>query len=263
MKITADLHTHTLFSFDADKGAMPLQIVEEAYKKGLSAIALTDHLEVNSEIEGLYTPFEFERRHEECLRAKEHYKGKINVLCGIELGQPTQYPDTANQYLEKYQFDFTLGSLHNVKGMPDFALIDYKNYQKDDYVSLWRVYLKELYELTLFDGIDSLSHLTYPLRYFKASGFELDLRRFEEEIIKILESIISRGVCLEVNSSGFRQGLGCPLPNEYVLSLYKLLGGRLITTGSDSHMTKDIASDFDKLEDYIKEDFVLFIPNQS
>lgn len=263
MKFTSDLHTHTLFSFDADFGALPVQMAEAAHQKGLEAIALTDHLEVNSEAEGLYKPFEFERRHEQCQLAISEYKGKINVLCGIELGQPTQYPALAEKYLNAYRFDFVLGSLHNVRDMADFALIDYKNYTKDDYLSLWRAYLSELYELTEFDGIDSLSHLTYPLRYFKASGFELDVRHFEKEIEKILNSIISKGICLEINSSGFRQGLGCPLPDEYIISLYKSLGGRLITIGSDSHTTKDIASGFDKLDGYVTDELVQFIPNRS
>lgn len=261
MKYRSDLHTHTSFSFDGERALSPQKTAKEAYKKGFSCIGLCDHLDVNSEIEHLYAPIDLDGRIYECLRAKDELKGKINVLHGIELGQATQYPKQSEKYLEKYGFEFVLGSLHNVKDMPDFALIDYKNYTSDDYITLWRVYLDELYELTKFDGIHSLSHLTYPLRYYRKNGFELDISPYADEICKILESIIKKGVFLEVNSSGFRQGMGCPMPDDFILSLYYNLGGRIITVGSDSHSPDDIGADFETLEKYIKYDFTVFDPS--
>ncbi len=261
MKYKCDLHIHTSFSFDGERAQSPLKTAEKAFEKGFEYIALTDHLDVNSEIEHLYAPIDLDTRKYECLKAKDELKGKITVLHGIELGQMTQYPRESEKYLERYGFDFVLGSLHNVKNMPDFALIDYKNYTPDDYTALWRVYLDELYELTKFDGINSLSHLTYPLRYYKKNGFTLDLSEYEDGICKILESIIGKGVYLEVNSSGFRQGMGVPMPEDTVLSLYYALGGRMITVGSDSHTPNDIGADFEELEKYIKYGFEVFTPN--
>ena len=261
MKYSCDLHVHTSFSFDGERAETPIKTAEEACKKGFKYIALTDHLDVNSEIEHLYAPIDLDSRKYECLKAKDELKGKITVLHGIELGQMTQYPKQSQAYLEKYGFDFVLGSLHNVKGMPDFALIDYKNYTPDDYVTLWCVYLDELYELAKFDGINSLSHLTYPLRYYKKNGFSLDLSKYEDKLCKILDCIIKKGVYLEVNSSGFRQGMDSPLPDDTVLSMYFNLGGRMITVGSDSHTPNDIGADFEALERYIKYGFTVFTPN--
>ena len=261
MKYSCDLHVHTSFSFDGERAETPIKTAEEACKKGFKYIALTDHLDVNSEIEHLYAPIDLDTRKYECLKAKDELKDKITVLHGIELGQMTQYPKQSEAYLEKYGFDFVLGSLHNVKGMPDFALIDYKNYTPDDYITLWNVYLDELYELAKFDGINSLSHLTYPLRYYKKNGFTLDLAKYEDKLCKILDCIIKKGVYLEVNSSGFRQGMDAPLPDDTVLSMYFNLGGRMITVGSDSHTPNDIGADFEALERYIKYGFTVFTPN--
>lgn len=261
MKITADMHTHTVFSYDAECGSSPYDTAMAAYEKGLSAIALTDHLDVNSEVEGIFAPFDFENRKRECLQAKEKCNGKINVICGIELGQATQYPALAKKYLKENEFEFVLGSLHNVKDVTDFALIDYRGFSEYDYISLWERYLSELYGVAVFDGIDCLAHLTYPLRYYYLSGFRLDLRKYEAQITKILNAVISNGLCLEVNSSGFRQGVGFPFPDNYVLELYYQLGGRKLTAGSDSHTSHDISADFDTLGEYIKGDFSEFIPN--
>lgn len=262
MKINADMHTHTIFSYDAEQGASPCEMANCAYDKGLSAIALTDHLDVNSEVEGIFAPFDFENRKRECYRAKREYEGKIDVICGIELGQPTQYPALAKKFLKENEFEFVLGSLHNVEGMTDFALIDYSTFSADDYLSLWDKYLSELYGVATFDGVDCLAHLTYPLRYYTLSGFTLELQRYEKQIVRILEAVISNGLCLEVNTSGFRQGIGFPFPDNYVLSLYSSLGGKRLTAGSDSHTLRDIGADLDTLADYIKGSFEFVVPKR-
>ena len=261
MKFLSDLHVHTSFSFDAENAYDPLNTAKAAYEKGLSAIALTDHLEINSEIEHIFPPLDFENRRGECVKAKEEMKGLITVLHGIELGQPTQYPEFAKECLKRENYDFVLGSLHNVRGMPDFALIDYSKYNEEDFINLWEVYLNELYELVNFDGITSLSHLTYPLRYYKKAGFETDLSKYSEQLFKILKTAVKKGMMIEVNSSGFRQGMGCPLPDNFVLSMYEKAGGVFITTGSDSHRPEDIAGDYKTLEEYIKGNIIPYDPS--
>ena len=92
---------------------------------------------------------------------------------------------------------------------------------------------------------DSLAHLTYPLRYFEGQhGVLVDLSRFSGLIDAILSEVIIRGRSLEVNSSGWRQGMGGPLPGRELLERYRKLGGWRITIGSDAHRTADLAADF-------------------
>ncbi len=252
--IKTDFHTHTYYSFDVlDTGYSPEDMISSARQKGLSSIILTDHLEVNSEVEGLYAPFDFSARKDACLSAKAHAEG-IRVGVGIELGQPEQYPDTAYKFLRDGDYEYVLGSVHNIRNMPDFCLIDYTNYSPDDYMSLWCTYLDEYYELVCTDGIDTYCHMTYPLRYYlRRCGYRPDIRCTEDKITKILDKIISKGACMEVNSSGYRQGLDSPLPDEYIISLYASLGGRYVTVGSDAHTPEHIASDFDKAESLIRK----------
>ncbi len=252
--IKTDHHTHTHYSFDIlDTGYSPEDMITAAKEKGLDTIVLTDHLEVNSEIEGLYAPFDFQARAGACAEAKANASG-ITVAVGIELGQPEQYPKEAEKYLKENDFEFVLGSLHNIKDMPDFCLIDYSNYSPDDFMELWKKYLDEYSQLVDFEGIDSFSHLTYPLRYYaRRRNYHLDTRKTEDELSKILSKIISKGKYMEVNASGYRQGLEGPLPNEHIISLYAALGGKYVTVGSDAHLTKDIALDFDRTEALIKK----------
>ena len=104
---------------------------------------------------------------------------------------------------------------------------------------------REVLELVRSVDFDSLAHLTYPLRYFEGQhGVLVDLSRFSGLIDAILSEVIIRGRSLEVNSSGWRQGMGGPLPGRELLERYRKLGGWRITLGSDAHRTADLAADF-------------------
>ena len=114
-----------------------------------------------------------------------------------------------------------------------------------DLQDVFRSYYEELLEVVQWGHFDSLAHLTYPLRYFEGQhGVLVDLSRFSGLIDAILSEVIIRGRSLEVNSSGWRQGMGGPLPGRELLERYRKLGGWRITLGSDAHRTADLAADF-------------------
>ncbi len=75
MKIT-DLHNHTTFSYDGVNSCE--EIIENALSKGIDVIGITDHqFSIGSDIgKYIYTVNECKRK----------YKGKITVLCGLEIG---------------------------------------------------------------------------------------------------------------------------------------------------------------------------------
>ena len=50
----------------------------------------------------------------------------------------------------------------------------------------------------------------------------------------VVASIIDKGIGIEINCSGIRDGCG-PFPQPEVLRLYRQLGGEIITVGSDAH----------------------------
>ena len=81
---------------------------------------------------------------------------------------------------------------------------------------------------------------------FKYRGkplFTEDMARYRTVIDKILETIISKDIALEVNSAGVRKGLGVPMPSVEYVSRYRALGGKMITVGSDAHYECDIGAD--------------------
>ena len=73
-----------------------------------------------------------------------------------------------------------------------------------------------------------------------------------EIIEEILKTLISNGKGIEINTAGFKYGLGHPNPHEKVLKLYHELGGEIITIGSDAHECKHLSYDFEKVPEILK-----------
>ena len=76
---------------------------------------------------------------------------------------------------------------------------------------------------------------------------------YKEIIDEILRYLIDKGIGLELNTSGFRYGLGHPSPHEDILERYHDLGGEIITIGADAHSPEYFAYEFTKAQNILKK----------
>lgn len=243
-----DYHIHSNHSFDADrtdKYAVDA-ICQEAINRGFSEIAITDHHCINIVLDGFWPPVDFDLLRGEVLEAKEKYKGKLSVIYGVELGQPTQRSEEALSFLQKNNFEFVIGSLHNNADKEDFYYLDYSTADKNYLIGLWNDYFTETIDHIKWGKgrFCTLGHLTYPRRYLESNGFNdiVNLSEKKDIIDEIFKTLINCEIALEVNASGLRQGLGDALPCIALVSRYLELGGEMITIGSDSHRMGDLGS---------------------
>lgn len=240
-----DLHVHTKFSFDgaADGSGEPEAVADAAIAAGLRAIALTDHCDIDDVLDGIYPPYPAGAIHSAVERLKADLSGRLEILRGIELGEPHARPDAAKKLLSERNFDFVIGSLHNLRGYPDFYFLRFERMEEMQLVHIARRMINELREIVEFEynsrHIDSLAHITYMSRYLDECGVEFDLTRFDAEWRGLFRSMIDCGVALEINTSGLRKG-GKLMPDAPLVSLYADTGGRLFTLGSDAHTARDV-----------------------
>ena len=68
-----------------------------------------------------------------------------------------------------------------------------------------------------------------------------------------MKTLIEKGKGIEINTSGYRYGLGHTHPQFELVKRYKELGGEIITVGSDAHVPEDISKDFDKAYKMLEE----------
>lgn len=250
MRNYIDCHTHTRFSVDSD--ADIIGMIEKAMSLGLSAYAVTDHCECNrwySEEhypdETTYRYFDFGRNFENSVTAvtklKEKYDGKLNLICGVEMGQGNQVPEIAEKIVSDKRLDLVIGSIHQLPKTEDFAFIEYDKMTVEEMEKLLEKYFMEVYNLSKWGKFDILGHLTYPLRYIEDTGnVKVDMSRYEEIIREIFKSIIYNGKGIEINTSGLRQKYGKPFPEYRFVKMYKELGGEIISVGSDAHTVADL-----------------------
>ncbi|MBE6702033.1 MAG: histidinol-phosphatase HisJ family protein [Ruminococcaceae bacterium] len=249
----ADLHTHTLFSFDGAPAATVDAMCESAIAKGIGLLAITDHCDINGEIEGIYAILDKEAVFRAIEAAKKKYANRLQLLFGIELGQATQYPREAAALLSRYPYDIVLGSLHNLANTPDFYYMSHKDAEISaiqladasdaEITSLFHRVLDESAQLLDFPGIHVLAHLTYMHRYVLQVGKTLDFKPFFPELTALFQKMIQKGIALELNTSTVGKR-GITMPTKELLALYHSCGGRLITLGSDAHTPNAIAQHF-------------------
>ena len=82
---------------------------------------------------------------------------------------------------------------------------------------------------------DVLGHIIYPLRYMP---FPISLERWRDRIRGILETVVSKGKGIEVNTYRGRT-LG---PWLEILTLYHACGGEIVTLGSDAHIPAHVGA---------------------
>ena len=102
MKLRADFHTHTTY---CDGKSTPRQMVEAAYRMGLTDLGISGHADYSMWEPGFGMSDEALAAYKQELEAlREEYAGKINLYIGIEL-------DTLGPV---QQAEYAIGSTHSV-----------------------------------------------------------------------------------------------------------------------------------------------------
>ena len=262
-----DMHCH---STNSDGRQSVDEMCRSAIERGVTGFAVTDHADMNF-YESRDTYNRIRKSLADIAQARDTYGDQLKLLRGVELGEYLYSPADADKILALNDYDVILGSVHLVpKARFDrpYNRIPFSEDGTDDEI---REYLKLYFELLsetvdAFD-FDVLAHLTCPIRYITgvhqrpADAFE-----FEDKIREILRKIIDRNIALEYNTGGLNAKCNfCNVQNEQLFSLYKELGGNLITIGSDAHVATGIGKTFQTATAHLKElgfDHVCYYENR-
>lgn len=240
--ILCDSHLHSEFSFDSETKLDT--ICEEYIGKGFSRIALTDHYDIDGIEDGLYPPYQIEEARRSFERAAGRYSDKLDLVWGIELGQPHLRAQSAKRFIAENGFEFVIGSIHNLELCPDFYYMNFSKMPEEMIRRLYTRYIEALTEVASFGGIHTLAHVTYPMRYIHRDGRELDIREFYDDYRRLFHILIENGTALEVNTGKVRTGY-VTSPDVDLIELYRDSGGRRVTVGSDAHVAGVYGADID------------------
>lgn len=229
----SDYHFHTALSFDGKDDL--LDVIKVAADKGMNDICVTNHYECGGEYPCTNQPISVMR--DNYLKAVAQNRTGVTVRFGVELGEPIHNRGMAEIALADGKFDFVIGSIHNVRGQKDFYDLDYRATDLD---AVFKQYYDELDEMVEWGKFDVLGHINYFERYAAKQGVTLDVKKYYPRLSDLFIKLIAKGKGIEVNTAGLFAPVGKPQADEEVLRLYKGLGGKIVTIGSDSHQKENI-----------------------
>lgn len=258
----ADYHIHTYYS---DDSTYPMeQVVKDAISKGITDLCFTDHVDYGiKEDADKLTP---EQRQElkvkiqnpnvpqynvdypayvaECQNLKEKYADKINLKLGMEFGLQIHTIPQYQKLFNSYPFDFIIMSCHQVENKEFWTQEFQQGHSQEEYNQ--RYYDEILAQVKNYHDYSVLGHLDLIARYDKAGVYPF--AKIRDKVAEILKIVIADGKGIELNTSSVRYKIhnaqGGPelTPSREILALYKELGGRIITTGSDSHKPEHLGA---------------------
>ena len=238
------INSHTHSKYSSDSTAQLEDICRNAISKGITAIAITDHVALWCH-ETDFDPTTILACKKEVFELREKYKDKLNLLFGMELGEHHVNPTFIQKALDVGDFDVVLCSLHDCVPLSSapikrhFITNTFASFTKEQRIEIVKNYYSILKKAASTQDYDILSHITYPLRYICIrEKLEFDVNLIMDDVKFLLQTVIKRGKALELNTSNANDGFF--MPDENILRLYKEMGGELITLGSDAHVPEKV-----------------------
>lgn len=234
-----DTHCHTEFSFDSKEK------VEEYLEQTEGLVVTTEHLDFDNPVTARDDLPDYEKY---CARWAELNKKYDNRLKkGIEVGYTLESEERIREFLQDKDYDIILLSIHQ-NGVFDFMDKSVKEMPAEQVAN---EYLDRMIVATeRFPEADILAHIDYGFRSIEYNRDLLkDLRgKFE----RVLRNIISTETALELNSRSMYQFKNLEI-YKFAIDIYKELGGKLYTIGSDAHFKNYYRYCFDQTIKFLQE----------
>lgn len=253
MPITADYHLHSSHSGDSNE---PMEnMIQAAIDKGLSHICFTEHMDmdypVTKETPKDYFILNTDSYLYELALCKEKYADKLKILFGVELGLQPHLQKELALYAHSHEFDFIIGSVHIVNGKDPYYPAYFTGRSEEE---AYREYFQAVIDnVKKFQNFDVCGHLDYVVRYGLSKDKDYSYEKYKDLFDKMLELILEKEKGIELNTGSLRKGMTEASPHTGVLKRYRELGGEIITIGSDAHLAKDVAADFDRATEILKD----------
>ncbi len=252
MVLPADGHVHTEWSWDAPDGSME-RTCERAVEMGLPAVAFTEHADYTTwpvtasdlderlqpliASDGTLTPPELNLTgYLECMQRCRDRFPDLQIISGVELGEPHWHSGVVAMLLDAGHFDRVLGSLHSLPiGQQFFEMPEL--YRRRPATDVVREYLTEIPRvISSSDAFAVLAHIEYPVAYWPGQAGPFDPTSFQDEFRHALRALADSGRALEVNTK-------VPVHPE-IVAWWREEGGEAITFGSDAHDPTVLARGF-------------------
>lgn len=258
MNIKCSLHTHTTY---CDGKSTPREMVESAIALGCHTLGFSGHsryaTEDLSSIGCMSAQKEQEYR-QEILALREEYRGRLNVLLGLERDAFSPKPDFA--------YDYVIGSVHFVKKNGEYIMVDYTpEHVREkvdalyggDLLAYAKDYYTSLVEFVESSNCDIVGHFDLLTKFDeKRPLFDASNKAYRTIACEALDALIDRNALFEVNTGAIsRKWRTTPYPNAFLMKRIAEKNGNVIIT-ADAHHADHILCAYDLARSMLKENGV-------
>lgn len=251
-----DLHTHTCHSHDGRQ--TPRELCAAAAAAGLAGVAITDHGD-SPYLEKMDNLRTIAASAADAAALREVYAGRLEVLCGVEIGEECWAKEGAAALHGLADYDVILASVHGFwregaivyYAQEPFDAAHYTDAALQEFLAR---YFDAMGENAAVADYDVLAHLDCPLRYICGKyGRRVPMEPFAGVIDDILRTVAARDKTLEVNTSGLGGPFARRMPADDMLRRWQALGGRRVCLGSDAHQSENLAVGFAATAAFLRE----------
>lgn len=238
-----DLHVHTRFS---DGVNTPEEMVVAAISMGLDTIGFSDHA---------HTPFDESwcmalgadtAYRKEISRLQRHYKGQIQILCGIE---QDLFSDTPTD-----NYDYVIGAVHYIQldgayvpvdESPEHLRIAAAKYFNGDIYALVEAYYQTICRVPEGTNATIIGHFDLISKFIEQIPiFCTENPRYISAWKNSADILLASGLPFEINTGAISRGYRTtPYPAVDILEYIRSKGGHFILSG-DSHSTETLCFGF-------------------
>ena len=226
-----------------------------ACAQGLTTLGFTGHSYTQRDREYCMSPSRTAQYKATIAKLKAEYRGKVDILCGIEWDILSEDKRTG--------YDYWIGSAHHLYGKNtgkyyeiDFRPQDLWDCINDDFdadpLAAVEAYFAEVEKVAALKP-DILAHIDL-IKKLNANGefFDEESPRYKAAALKALQAAKDNDCLLEVNTGGVYRGYRKDFyPGAWLLGEWNKLGGRVIIT-ADAHDTAALTFGFDEAAAAIK-----------
>ncbi len=243
-----DFHMHSTVSFDGHDA--PEQMVQAAAAMGLKEICFTDHIDYEQGAKEQTMVFDT-RRYREAYERLTH--PEVLIRRGMEFGMSPDNVEIFQKDLQRFPFDFVLGSVHFVDDLDVYFQPYWEG--KTIHEAEERYLQETLACVRAHEDFDVLAHLTYISKCRAHPGPRpVPYEEHRELLDEILRTLAQKGKGMEMNTSGVDR-CGDFLPYAPYFRRFKELGGQIVTIGSDAHTASRVGQYSDRACEILKDIF--------
>ena len=243
-----DLHNHTCH-FSPDAKMTIDELIDEAVRKGLSVVGITEHYEYdNPDPNDNIQTFDLDEYAKTFPKWQSMCPPTLLLLKGIEFGYQTHTAKTLDCIALEHDFDIVNLSKHLFRGVDCYYS---EEAYKLDKITRHKEYIGDMADMVeRCSNFDVCSHYDYVVKCSKVPHENILYEDCPKEFDRLFEALIYKEKALEINTStSVRRDI---MPDPEVIKRYLSMGGKLITLASDAHVKENLGKAIPDFAEFLK-----------